>query len=208
MIESWSGADWEVFFRTFIALLVIIDPADNLVVFHVLTERFTARQRAATLLVAVLASAVLLGSFVLGGAGLLAWLGVSPASFRVAAGLLLLPMVYSLVVEGELPQTRGNIQLDPLQVELVPLAMPLLAGPGALASVVAYAGGNGQGTTLAAVALVLLITAIGFALASTVFRLAGGAVMRLVARIIGLAVFAIATEFVLSGLTATLRNIR
>jgi multiple antibiotic resistance protein len=201
-----SVLNLEDFLRAFLALFIIIDPAGNLVVFHVLARRFTRREKALAITVAMGASALLLAGFGLGGTQVLDWLGVSQPSFRVAAGLLLLPTVYGLAVQGELPQTREGADLDPVQVGLVPLAMPLLAGPGALASVVTYSGSLGQATTLAAAGAVLVVTALGFAAASTLFQLVGGAVMRLLARIIGLALFAIATEFVMSGVITALRG--
>lgn len=203
---DWAAPSWEAFLRTFIALFVIIDPLGNLPVFYVLTERFTPRQRAATIAMATFASAALLALFGVTGASVLGWLGVSEASFRVAAGLLLLPMVYSLVVEGELPQARSSAGLNPADVALVPLAMPLLAGPGALASVAAYSASVGAVPTLAAAALVLGLTALMFALVGALFRLLGVAVLRLVARIVGLMVFALATELVVSGVAAALRG--
>ena len=194
----------EDFVRVLVAMFVIIDPLGNLVVFHLLTERFTRRERAQTIAVAIIAAAVMLVAFSAGGTGALALLGISDASFRVAAGLLLLPTVYNLVVQGELPHTHDSAVLDPLQMGLVPLAVPLLAGPGALAAVVAYSASLGRVTTITATLCVLLLCAAGFAMASWLFSLANGAAMRLLARLIGLVVFAIATEFVLSGLAATL----
>ncbi len=194
----------EDFVRALVALFVIIDPLGNLVVFHVLTERFTRRERAQTIAVAMVASAVMLVAFSAGGTGALALLGISDASFRVAAGLLLLPTVYNLVVQGELPHTHDGAVLDPLQMGLVPLAVPLLAGPGALAAVVTYSTSLGRVTTIAATLCVLLLCTAGFAMSSWLFSLAGGAAMRLAARLIGLVVFAIATEFVLSGAVAAL----
>ncbi len=116
----------EDFGRAFVALFVIIDPVGNLLVFHILTEHLDRGQKGAAIGVAIAASAVLLGGFGLGGAGVLGLLGISEPSFRVAAGLLLLPMAYDLVVVGELPQARTRESLDPVQLGLVPLAVPLL----------------------------------------------------------------------------------
>ncbi len=71
---------------------------------------------------------------------------------------------------------------------------------------VTYASTLGRLTTLIATALVLLICAAGFALSGRLFRALGSAIMRLAARIVGLVVFAIATEFVIGGFIASLRG--
>lgn len=197
--------DLDAFGRAFFALFVIIDPVGDVLVFHILAAHLSRRQRAATIGIAVTAAAVMLGLFAVGGSGLLEVVGVSPGSFRVAAGLLLLPTVYSLVVEGELPQTSRNAELDPLQLGLVPLATPLLAGPGALASVVTFSRTLGANETLLATGAVLAVSALVFAASGVVFRLLGPALLRLLTRVVGLVVFAIATEFVLSGINQALR---
>ena len=87
----------------------------------------------------------------------------------------------------------------------MPLATPLLAGPGALASVVTFSRTQGATETLLATAAVLLVSAVVFAASGVVFRLLGPALLRLLTRVVGLVVFAIATEFVLSGISQTLR---
>ena len=117
-------------------------------------------------------------------------------------------MAYNLVVNGELTEATHHPGLDPFQLALVPMAMPLMTGPGALATVVTYSDTLGRSTTLLAAGCVLLVCATGFVLSAPLFRWLGGSFIRLLTRVVGLVVFAIATEFVLGGLAVALQSIR
>ncbi len=101
------------FIRAFLSLLVIIDPIGNLMVFHILTGEFSQRQQAKMIVVSILVSGMLLVLFAYGGGEVLLLLGITSASFRVAAGLLLIPMAYNLVVNGELTEATHHPGLDP-----------------------------------------------------------------------------------------------
>ena len=157
--------------------------------------------------VAVVASWIMLAAFTVGGQRVLDFLGISPESFRVAAGLLLLPAAYRLVMEGQPAVVDKEFASDPLSFALVPLATPLIAGPGALAATTSLAGTSGEATTVAAFTVVLLISLAAFFGADLFFRVAGAALLRLTARIVGIVLFAIAVEFVLSGLRVFIQSV-
>ena len=186
--------------QAFVSLFVIIDPIGNILVFHLYSSHFGTRQRLTAATIAVLAAFAMLLAFSVGGQEALDFLGISGASFSVAAGLLLLPPAYRLVMEGEPAPSDANHSRQPIDFALVPLATPLIAGPGALAATTAFAGSEGTVETMGAVAIVLAITFVAFAGATTVFRLLGEPFLRLAARIVGIVLFAIAVDFVLDGL--------
>lgn len=186
--------------QAFVSLFIIIDPIGNILVFHLYSSHFGFRERLTAASIAVIAAFIMLAIFSAGGQEALEFLGISSASFSVAAGLLLLPAAYRLVTEGEPAPSDANHSHGPFDFALVPLAMPLIAGPGALASAASFAGTEGTDVTIAAVALVLAITFVAFAAASTIFRLLGEPFLRLAARVVGIALFAIAVDFVLDGL--------
>jgi multiple antibiotic resistance protein len=142
----------------------------------------------------------MLVGFSLGGNEVLDFLGIEPSSFRVAAGLLLMLPAYRLITEGQPASVDGAARDGPLEFALVPLATPLIAGPGALAATTSFSQTLGRETTIAAVSIVLLLTFAAFAAADWLFRLAGAALLRLAARIVGILLFAIAVDFVLDGL--------
>jgi multiple antibiotic resistance protein len=186
--------------QAFVSLFVIIDPIGNILVFQIYSETLHARDRLIAALIAVAAALVMLLAFTFGGEKALDFLGISQASFQVAAGLLLLPSAYRLVMEGEPAGVRTQYSRRPLDFALVPLATPLIAGPGALAAATSFSVQEGRLETMAAVVAVLAITLVAFSLAGWIFRKLGGPFLRLSARIVGIILFSIAVDFVLDGL--------
>lgn len=186
--------------KAFVSLFVIIDPIGNILVFYLYAQTFELRQRVIAAMIAVTTAAVMLLAFTLGGQEALEFLSISQSSFSVAAGLLLMPQAYSLVMAGAPPAIGPAQGRRPIDFALVPLATPLIAGPGALAASTSFAGGEGRLETIAALAAVLGITFVAFAVAGWLFRLLGQSVLRVSARIVGIILFAIAVDFVLDGL--------
>lgn len=181
------------------SFFAIIDPVGNVLVFHLFTQRLGARDRRTSAAIAVAAAFAMLSAFTLGGDSVLEFLGISRQGFKIAAGLLLLPPAYRLVMEGQPVQPPAGAAPRPLDLALVPLATPLIAGPGALAAAISFSDTLGRDVTFGAFSLVLLISLIGFLGAEMLFRLLGAALLRLLARIVGIVLFAIAVDFVLDG---------
>jgi multiple antibiotic resistance protein len=185
--------------QALVSFFAIIDPLGNILIFHLFTRGLATRQKLIAAAMAVAAAFGMLLAFSVGGREVLDFLGISTGSFQVASGLLLLPPAYRLVMEGQPAPADGPAYADPLEFALVPLAMPLIAGPGALAATISFADSAGRDTTIGALALVLLATLAAFALADQLFRLLGPSLLRLLSRIVGILLFAIAVDFVLDG---------
>ena len=188
--------------RTFVAFFVIVDPVGNLVVFNVLTSKMALRQRVQVAAIAVLAAAAMLIAFALGGHDVLDFLDISDPAFQVAAGALLLIPAYRMVTQGHFlpPAPEDAPETEPADIALVPLATPLMAGPGALASATSLSQSSGRGETIAAIVLVLCISFAAYVSAERVFRLLGASTLRLVTRIVGIILVAIAIQFIIEGL--------
>ena len=185
-----------------VSFFAIVDPIGNILVFHLFTRGLAYRQKLIAAVVAVVASFVMLLAFSLGGQTVLEFLGISAESFQVAAGLLLVPPAYRLVMEGQPAPEDAEASYSPIDFALVPLATPLIAGPGALAATTSFAQDLGEATTVAAFSVVLLITLVAFAAAGQLFSLMGAPLLRVMARIVGILLFAIAVDFVLDGARA------
>jgi multiple antibiotic resistance protein len=188
--------------RAFVSFLAIIDPIGNVLVFHMFSRGLTEDQRRLTAVVSVATAYVLLTVFSLGGASVLDFLGISLEGFQIAAGLLLLPAAYRLVMEGQPGEARQGEALEPLDMALVPLATPLIAGPGALAVTTSFSDSLGRGVTIGAFSLVLALSLVAFLFADALFRLLGSTLLRLLARLVGILLFAIAVDLVLDGARA------
>jgi multiple antibiotic resistance protein len=185
--------------QALLSFFAIIDPVGNILIFQVYSQGMALRDRITAAAAAVVAAFVMLLAFSLGGEEVLEFLGIAPESFRVAAGLLLLPPAYRLVMEGHPGPVDIARSASPWDFALVPLATPLIAGPGALAATTTFAAQVGAENTIAAFTIVLGMTFAALSAAGWLFQLAGEALLRLLARIIGIVLFAIAVDFILDG---------
>lgn len=184
------------FAEVFVTLLVIMDPAGTAPVFVGLTRRMSPRQRRWAAVRAVLAAGALIIGFALFGGALLAWLGVSVGSLSVAGGLLLL-LVALEMLRGidEAPDDDGD-------VALVPLATPLVAGPGAIATVIVLARQRPELAVIGGALAALAAMAVALLLAGAIARLVPAALLSFLTRVFGLLLAAIAVQLVASGLRA------
>ncbi|HXG35919.1 MAG TPA: MarC family protein [Dehalococcoidia bacterium] len=190
----------EDFSRAFISYFAIIDPIGNAFVFYLLTEGLSYSKRLFVAITAVLAAGMMLALFAVAGQEVLDILGISAESFKVAAGLLLLFPAYRLVEQGQPMHPEEQQHIEPAQVALVPLATPLMAGPGALATSISFSDSLGIGITVGAMVPVLALSFILYASAGGLLQWLGPSPLRLLARIVGILLFAIAVDFILEGL--------
>jgi len=186
--------------QALVSLFAILDPLGNILVFYLYARTFSTRQRIEAAAIAVAASFVMLAAFAVFGSEVLDFLGISQASFRVAAGLLLVIPAYNLVMEGQPGAGHNAGPSSPLDIALVPLATPLIAGPGALAATASFSESIGFGETIAAVTIVLGITFVALSAAEPLFKLLGAPLLRLMARVVGILLFAIAVDFIFDGI--------
>ncbi|GAA1621148.1 MarC family protein [Georgenia ruanii] len=181
---------------TFLTLFVIMDPPGTVPVFLALTSTMTARQRRTAARQATLVSLGVILAFALFGPYILDFLHISVPALQLSGGLLLLLVALELLTgkADEPTPSAGNVN-----VALVPLGTPLLAGPGAIVAVmlaVRDAGGHLAGWTAIAVALLAVHLAIWafMRFAGLIHRVLGDGGTTLVTRIAGLLLAAIAVQ--------------
>lgn len=190
---------WTAFGKCFVTLLVVMDPIGTAPVFLSLTERMPARRARQAAVSASVAAMAIVFVFALFGQAVLSYLRVSFPSLSIAGGLLLV-LVALEMLQGE--QSGAQSGED---IALVPLATPLLAGPGAIATVmVLVRQGSGTaahlGVYLGILATVVVIAAV-LLLADQLSRYLPTAILRLLTRIFGFLLAAIAVQLVVDGAT-------
>ncbi len=186
------------FWSTLILLLLILDPFGNMPVFLAVTRQVPPRRRAwITLRESAIAYLVLL-AFMAGGRRFLELLGLRQASLEVAGGVILLLVAIKMIFSSAETMFDERDLRDPL---IFPLAIPLLAGPSALAAVLLFssAGGSVLAVRIGALSAAVAITAALLLVAEQLARLLGDAVMRAAEKLMGLIVSAIAVNMLLEG---------
>jgi multiple antibiotic resistance protein len=194
----------------FSSLFTVIDPIAAAPVFAASTRADVAAARRRTLLRAVTAALVALVLFALAGSSLLRLFGVTIDAFRIAGGVLFVGVAMPMLrgdshggpsPAGEGAAPGGSERSDP---SVVPLGIPLIAGPGAMTTVMVLMGQTTSPAHVAsffvALVLALVATALVLALAPKALDRVGPAGLELVTRIMGLIVLVVGIQFVIDGI--------
>ena len=198
---------WTDYSRFAIALVAIVDPLAAIPLFLQLTDGFTLRERKRTARVTALAVFGVLAGAALAGEAILGAFGTSLPAFRVGGGIVLLLMALSMLT-AEPDRTRHTPEEDlasraKASVAVVPLGVPLLAGPGAISAVILQMNsGRGAlhgGLVLGTIALLALACWLALRHAERIGRLVGPIGMNIVIRLFGLVLAAIGVEFIATG---------
>ncbi len=191
------------------ALFAIVDPVGVIPIFLLATQGYTLIQQRSAARIAALTVLGVLGSSVFVGEPMLAFFDIRLASFSVAGGLLLLLLALSMVQAHVSPQRQTQDEAVEAEekdaVGVVPLGIPLLAGPGAMTHVIVAAGAvHGeplqQAALLIPVTLVALSVWLAFRTAPAIARHLGKTGIHVVTRLMGLIIAAISIEMIASGL--------
>lgn len=189
--------DGELFGETFVTLAVIMDPVGLAPIFVAMTRSLTRAQRRQAAVRAVLAAGALVIAFALGGGVLLEYLNVSVDSLSIAGGLLLLLVALEMLRGQDYPEEGAG------DIALVPLATPLVAGPGAIATVIVLErkadGGGGTLAVLAGTLAALAVVLLGLLAAERVSETLPDALVDFFTRVLGLLLSAIAVQLVVDG---------
>ena len=199
----------ELFISAFVTLFVVIDPPGCAPIYAGLTKTASPAQARNMALRAVMIAAIILLIFAFFGESLLAALHIELDSFRIAGGLMLFFIAFEMVFEKRTQRRTDRadkVNADPEveDVSVFPMAMPMLAGPGAIAAVMLLMNEADTAAetieVFAALGLVLLITAIALVAAGPLIRLLGDKVEAVVTRLLGVLLAALAAQYVIDGI--------
>jgi multiple antibiotic resistance protein len=199
----------------FVALFALIDPIGNVPMFAARTAGANAGDRARIALYISLFVLGFLTLFFFSGLSILKFFGISLPAFRIAGGVILFMMGLQMTREdlskafdggaagpGESGRAFARKRFESL---IVPFAMPLLIGPGAISTVIIYAsqakayGMSGLAAGVGAIAAVSAATLLSFLATPLISRLLGRIGLMIVVRVLGLILCALAVQFILSG---------
>lgn len=189
----------------FVTLFVVIDPIGLAPLFIAMTQDMAAKRRRAIGIRACLTAVAILTVFAAFGEAVLNFVGISMPAFRVAGGILLFLTALDMLFERRTKRREDQAEEDEgPDPSVFPLAIPLIAGPGSIATVILLAGQKPGidglalviGIMIAVVALVFLLFLVSGVLATAL----GKTGINVVTRLLGMLLAALATQFVLDGL--------
>lgn len=189
---------FENLIRSTIALFVVIDPVGNVPLFIALTEKMEKNERKAVSKIAIVTAAGLLTVFAIGGSEILAIFGITIYSFMVAGGILLFIVSIELLTHGAW-RFSGGTGRKAGESGVVPLAFPLLAGPGAITAVMISFQSAGLIVTMLSISIVIVITYIVLRLVNPIYKLLGRRGSMIFTRIFAVLVAAIAVQYIVEG---------
>ncbi|MEM9268616.1 MAG: MarC family protein [Pseudomonadota bacterium] len=189
---------------SFVTLFVIIDPVGLAPIFVALTQGMEPRSRRAVALRATGIAAVILLIFGLAGESLLNAVGITMPAFRIAGGLLLFLTALDMLFERRTERRGSQVESTP-DPSVFPLAIPLVAGPGAMATIILLIGNHpgdmGAQLLIFGVMFAVVAAALGFfLLAGPIERALGKTGITVVTRLLGMLLAALSVQFVIDGL--------
>ncbi len=202
----------EFIFNSFVTLLVVIDPLGLAPIFAALTQGFPEKQKRESAVRGTVLGAAILIVFALAGNALLGALGIGLPAFRIAGGILLFLLSLDMIFarpSGMRSSTVREQEEESYQqdISVFPLAIPLVAGPGGITTVLLYTSGGGTEQValfMAVLFVVILLTLISLLLAPRIMRLFGETGANVLSRVLGVLLAALAVQFVLDGIHTSL----
>ncbi|OCX66580.1 MarC family transcriptional regulator [Thioclava sp. SK-1] len=198
------------YITAFVTLFVVIDPIGLAPLFVAMTQGMSNRARVRIGARAIVVGGALLTLFGLFGDALLSGIGISMPAFRIAGGVMLFLTALDMLFERRTKRREGQGEdhiSDPDHDDpsVFPLATPLIAGPGAMASMILLAGAHDGGAVHVALVHLVMVAVLGcvagmFVLGIATERLLGRTGIMVVTRLLGMLLAALAIQFMLDGL--------
>jgi multiple antibiotic resistance protein len=179
-----------------LALFIIVDPVGNVPIFIGLTKEMKPKQRKNAMHTAIIVAFALLVIFALLGQQVLSIFGISLHSFMIAGGILLLIMATKILTTGRWEETT-----TPESIGAVPIAFPLLVGPGAITAAIVDLQTLGIAVTLVAIFVTFAATWVILHSIEYIHRFLGKSGSAVVARLMAIFIAAIAVGFIVDGIT-------
>ncbi len=191
----------------FLAVFIVIDPFGVVPVFIALTADFPARKKRLTIRRAVIVAFAVLCLFIFTGNAILRFIGIQPGSFFIAGGILMFIVSIDLLLgrPGRTKTSGDEPGEEREDISIFPLAIPMLAGPGAITTILLYVSEDKAPVfilpvLLGSVALALLIAGVTMQASSFFLRVLGKTGVSVIERIMGIILTGLSVQFVYDGL--------
>ena len=195
----------EIFFQSFVLYFVVIDPLAAAPLFLIVTQGLKIKNKLKTAFEATLIATLILIFFAILGNFILSYLQISLSAFTIAGGIILFLISLEMLFDKRSQRKEDEIKESSAATSIFPLAIPLLAGPAAITSVmisVADMGKNlvSQATGLLALILVMILTFISFYVVSKSSKIINKKVTSVISRVTGIILAGLSVQFILDGI--------
>jgi len=199
------------FVDTFVTMFVVLDPVGSIPIFLIATAGLSAADRKKVAFTATLVALIVLMVFLWGAQYVFDEMHIGVPAFRIAGGAILFIFAVQMILGGQHQGGAPEPTRTPLEIAVFPVAMPAIAGPGALVAVVLLTDNSqytlGQEAITAIItAIVVLCVLVALLLAAKIQRWLGSAGIMMMTQIMGLVLAAFAVQQMLDGLTETLAH--
>jgi multiple antibiotic resistance protein len=179
-----------------IALFVVIDPIGNIPLFIAFTKKLEKAEHKTVSKTAIITAAALLLLFGVAGTQILGLFGITIFSFMIAGGTLLFIIAIELLTYGEW-RFVSKVKED---IGVVPIAFPLLAGPGSITAVIISYQTSGFLITFLSIVIVMIITYVILRMVNPIYKVLGNRGSMIVSRVFAVIIAAIAVEYIVEGI--------
>ena len=197
------AVDTAFLITSFVTLFVIIDPIGLMPIFIAFTPGMSAQQRRAVAIRSCIIAFFILALFAFFGEAVLGFVGISMAAFKIAGGVLLFLTALDMLFERRQERREGRVTEVP-DPSVFPLAIPMIAGPGSIATVILLSGQvegvQGPLLVLGVAVSVMFVALMLFLAGSLLERALGDIGINVVTRLLGMLLAALSIQFVLDGL--------
>ena len=195
----------ETFFQSFVLYFVVIDPLAAAPLFLIVTQGLKVKNKLKTAFEATLIATLILIFFAILGNFILSYLQISLSAFTIAGGIILFLISLEMLFDKRSQRKEDQIKESSAVTSIFPLAIPLLAGPAAITSVIVSVADMGtnlmsQATGLLALILVMILTFISFYVVSKSSKIINKKVTTVISRVIGIILAGLSVQFILDGI--------
>ena len=195
----------EIFFQTFVLYFVVIDPLAAAPLFLIVTQGLKIKNKLKTAFEATLIATLILIFFAILGNFILSYLQISLSAFTIAGGIILFLISLEMLFDKRSQRKEDEIKESSAVTSIFPLAIPLLAGPAAITSVIVSVAGMGgdllsQAAGMLALILVMILTFISFYVVSKSSKIVNKKVTSVISRVIGIILAGLSVQFILDGI--------
>ena len=195
----------ETFFQSFVLYFVVIDPLAAAPLFLIVTQGLKIKNKLKTAFEATLIATLILIFFAILGNLILSYLQISLSAFTIAGGIILFLISLEMLFDKRSQRKEDEIKESSAATSIFPLAIPLLAGPAAITSVMVSVADMGtnlmfQATGLLALILVMILTFISFYVVSKSSKIINKKVTSIISRVIGIILAGLSVQFILDGI--------